>query len=189
MIILVGESASGKSTIQNVLVSRYGYKKYPSYTTRPKRENEINGKDYFFVSEEQFTEKEKDKGFVETAQYYKWYYGTPVEALKEDAVLVLTPKGFRQVKRIADEMQDNLFSLHSFYIYVPRRDRLVKMLSRKVHGGREDDIEEAYRRNISDIGMFDGIAEEVDYVVDNIEYEHFPADMAKRIIDMMGDTQ
>jgi guanylate kinase len=187
MIVLVGESASGKSTIQNVLVSRYGYKKYPSYTTRPQREGEINGKDYYFVSDEQFVKKDEHAGFIETAQYYKWYYGTPIEAFQEDAVLVLTPKGFRQVKKLVDEIQDNLVSLHSFYICVPRRDRLIKMLSRKEQGGREDDIEEAYRRNVSDIGMFDGVSDEVDHIVCNPEYKDPPIEMASRILDLIGD--
>ena len=48
MIILVGESASGKSTIEKILTEKYGYKKTISYTTRQPRDGEINGVNYHF---------------------------------------------------------------------------------------------------------------------------------------------
>ena len=54
MIVLVGESASGKSTIQNELVDYFGYEKIVTFTTRPQRKGEENGKDYYFVSDSEF---------------------------------------------------------------------------------------------------------------------------------------
>lgn len=185
MIVIVGESASGKSTVQDILINQYGFKKYPSFTTRAKRENESNGIDYYFVSEEQFIDKLKQGGFLESAKYYKWWYGTPIEALRDNsAVLVLTPKGFRAVKKLVASRgfnDDGNISVTSFYLNVPRRDRLVKMLTRKESGGREDDIEEAYRRNVSDVGMFDGVETEVDFTIDNTRYEKTPSDVADYI--------
>ena len=65
----------------------------------------------------------------------------------------------------------------SFYINVPRRDRLIKLLQ------RGDSIEEAYRRSLSDVGQFDGIEDEVDFVVDNEGYVRPIAEMAQTIYE------
>ena len=62
MIVLVGESASGKSSIEKYFVDNYGYKKITSYTTRQPRNGEVDGKDYHFITEEQF-KKLKKQGF------------------------------------------------------------------------------------------------------------------------------
>ena len=63
----------------------------------------------------------------------------------------------------------------SFYINVPRRDRLIKILQ------RGDNIEEAYRRSLSDVGQFDGIEDEVDFVIENNGYEREVMDVAWEI--------
>ena len=49
MIVLIGESASGKSSIERCLVEDYGYNKIVSYTTRPPRAGEVDGIDYHFA--------------------------------------------------------------------------------------------------------------------------------------------
>ena len=76
MIVLVGESASGKSSIQNELVKTYGYKKVITYTTRPKRDYETAGDDYHFISKEEFLQLKEADYFIETVCYNDWYYGT-----------------------------------------------------------------------------------------------------------------
>lgn len=176
MIILVGESASGKSTIQKVLVEKYNFHKTPSYTTRPKRENEVDGIDYCFVSDEEFDKKKRSGFFVETASYRGWKYGTPQEVISQESVVILTPRGFRSLKYYLYETDKDKFNTAvSFYLNVPRRDRLLKLLE------RGDDIEEAYRRSLSDVGQFDGIEDEVDFVVDNSSYNKAPVDLADEI--------
>ena len=160
MLVLVGESASGKSSIERELVKKYGYHKVTSYTTRSPRKNEIDGVDYHFVSEEKFNELSQNGFFAEQATYNGWHYGSAIEDYMEDNVVaVLAPHGLRQIKKI-----DKL-DIVSIYINVPRRDRLVKILQ------RGDNIEEAYRRSLSDVGQFDGIIDEVDYIIDNPGYE------------------
>lgn len=169
MVILCGESASGKSSIEKYLVKNYGYKKIVSYTTRQPRENEIDGIDYHFITEEKFKKLKESGFFAETAVYNNWYYGTAKEDCTDDKIAVLTPHGLRQICKI-----DGI-NVISFYINVPRRDRLIKILQ------RGDNIEEAYRRSLSDVGQFDGIEDEVDFVIDNIGYEKSVKGMAEEI--------
>lgn len=170
MIVLCGESASGKSSIEKNLKVFYGYKKIVSYTTRPPRYGEVDGIDYHFISTDKFFEL-KDKGFfAETAQYNEWNYGTAKEDCTDDKVAVLTPHGLRQVSKLPD------INVISFYINVPRRDRLIKILQ------RGDNIEEAYRRSLSDVGQFDGIEDEVNYIINNEGYKKNVEEMTKELL-------
>ena len=169
MIILVGESASGKSSIERYLVENYGYKKVVSYTTRQPREGEIDGVDYYFITKSQFRRLKEQEFFAETAVYNGWYYGTSKKDCTDDKVAVLTPHGLRQISKIKG------ITAISFYINVPRRDRLIKILQ------RGDDIEEAYRRSLSDVGQFDGIKDEVDFVINNVGYSKSIEEMAKEV--------
>lgn len=169
MIVLVGESASGKSSIEKELVA-WGFNKIVTYTTRPMREEDINGKTYHFISEEQFNDMIEKNLFAEHASYNGWQYGTAKEDCTNDKVVVLTPHGLRQLKKNKD------LNILSFYINVPRRDRMIKILE------RGDDIEEAYRRNLSDVGQFDGIEDEVDYVINNPGYEKDIMAMARNVL-------
>lgn len=174
MIILVGESASGKSSIERNLVDNYGFKKIVSYTTRKPRLAETNGVDYHFISTELFLELKNQGFFAETATYNGWHYGTAKEDCTNDKVAVLTPHGLRQMSKIQG------IDIVSFYINVPRRDRLIKILQ------RGDNIEEAYRRSLSDVGQFDGIADEVDFVIDNVGYEKSIEEMTKEVLNTIN---
>ena len=158
MIVIVGESACGKTSVANYLAEHYGYKKIITYTTRSPREGEQDGVDYYYVSNERFETLKIQNFFAETAIYNNWNYGSAREDYTQDSVIILTPKGLRAIRNSGIK---NIFSV---YIHVPRRDRLIKCLN------RGDDIEEAYRRSLSDVGQFDGIKDEVDLVVYNPSY-------------------
>lgn len=158
MIVIVGESACGKSSVAKCLVNNYGYKRIVTYTTRKPRDVEVDGFDYFFINQEEFEEREMNGFFAETATYNEWMYGSAKEDYEDNCVIILTPRGLRTVKKAGIE---NIFSV---YIDVPRRDRIIKSLE------RGDNIEEVYRRSVSDAGQFDGISDEVDLVLKNEKY-------------------
>ena len=174
MIVLVGESASGKSSIERNLVEEYGFNKIVSYTTRPPREGEVDGIDYRFTDTTQFLKLKEEGFFAEVATYRDWHYGVAKEDCTNDKVAVLTPYGLRQVSKIKD------IDIISFYINVPRRDRLIKILQ------RGDNIEESYRRNLSDVGMFDGIEDEVNYVIDNEGYKNSIDSLSQKILGIVA---
>jgi guanylate kinase len=151
------------------LVENYGYNKIISYTTRQPRKGEANGIDYHFISVEQFKSLKEQGFFAETAVYNNWHYGTAKEDCTNDKVAVLTPHGLRQISKLKD------IDVTSFYINVARRDRLIKILQ------RGDDIDEACRRSLSDVGQFDGIEDEVDFVINNDGYKKSIEKMASEV--------
>jgi len=155
MILIVGESASGKSTIEKQLV-KIGYDKIISYTTRPMRDGEIDGVDYYFISENTFLDGLDQNLFAEYTMYNGWYYGIAKEDCLDESVCVVEPHGFRQLLKIKD------LHIKSFYIQVPERVRLKRMVD------RGDNLMEVFRRIFSDQGLFQFIDKEVDYVIQNI---------------------
>lgn len=174
MIVILGESASGKSTVQNILCEKCGYERLITCTTRSPRIGEINDVDYHFITENDFYEMNKNHLFCETAEYNGWHYATLTSECTDNKISVLTPHGLRQLKKLND------LNIISFYLNVPRRDRLIKILQ------RGDNIEEAYRRSLSDVGQFDGIEDEVDFMLYNDNYIKSPEDIALEIITKLN---
>jgi len=157
MIILVGCSAAGKSTIERLLVQQ-GYKNIVSYTSRPIRENEVNHKDYHFVTRQEFEQLKEARFFGESTCYNGWFYGISKDDIKGDGIAVVEPFGFRQLRAIAEK---NNFPMISFFIDVPERVRLKRMID------RGDNLMEMFRRIFSDQGVFQGIGDEATHTIDN----------------------
>lgn len=106
LIIISGTTCAGKGTvIKKVLENHNDIVLSISYTSRPKREHEINGVDYYFVTAEEFEEKIKNGDFLEYAKVqYGAYYGTPKKEIKEqldtgkDVILEIDVQGAKQIK-------------------------------------------------------------------------------------------
>lgn len=175
MIVIVGESSCGKSSVAEYLMDNHDFKKIVTYTTREPRRDEKDGVDYNYISTKQFETLKGEGFFAETAIYNDWMYGSAKKDYTNDSIIVLTPKGLRSLRARGIK---NIFAV---YIDVPRRDRLIKCLE------RGDNIEEAYRRNLSDVGQFDGIEDEVNLVVHNPRYETSVKDIAEIIMKEMDN--
>jgi guanylate kinase len=83
LIVISGFSGVGKGTVVKRLVSDYGYGLSISATTRAPREGEQHGREYFFMSREEFENLIDYNGFVEWTQYVENYYGTPRKYVEE----------------------------------------------------------------------------------------------------------
>ncbi len=110
LFVLSGPSGVGKGTVLDRLFETYNGINYSvSMTTREPRQGEVEGEDYFFVSEEEFIEIMERDGFLETARVHGNYYGTPrsyVEetlAKGEDIILEIDIQGANQVRDIFPE--------------------------------------------------------------------------------------
>ena len=110
VFVISGPSGSGKSTLLKKLFFPSDLKglihKPVSFTTRPKRLGEIDGRDYFFISEAAFKRKLKEKKILEWIKYLGYYYGTPYEIIEKQIrkgrhlVLCLDLKGARRIKKL-----------------------------------------------------------------------------------------
>jgi len=105
-LLLSGPSGSGKSTLIKELLARYDDIYFSiSTTTRPKRPGEVDGKDYFFVSREEFEKEIAEGMFLEWAEVHGNYYGTSLRPVMEaiDAgklvVFDIDVQGFESVMR------------------------------------------------------------------------------------------
>ena len=83
IIVISAPSGTGKTTIVRELIkNNENLVASVSYTTRKKRANEIDGKDYNFVSSELFSSMVEEKSFLEHAKVFDCFYGTPKKRLK-----------------------------------------------------------------------------------------------------------
>ena len=162
MIVIIGKTASGKDTLLNLLVSKYGFEKIITYTTRPKRRGEKQGKTYHFISEEDFKNKVNDGFFAEwktyNTEFGDWYYGSSLEDLEkasDNTAIILTPDGYRDVV--------NNLSNKPKAIYVYANNATIKERLKK----RGDNKEEAQRRVEHDNADFKGVENEVDVIFYN----------------------
>lgn len=94
LVIFSGPSGVGKTTITRAVIDRVANAKMSvSSTTRPIREGERDGVDYFFVDKDRFAEMEASGEMLETAQVFDYYYGTPAgwvrDRLDDGKVVVL----------------------------------------------------------------------------------------------------
>lgn len=95
---MCGKAASGKDHMRKQL-ERRGYRYGISYTTRPPREGEVNGRDYWFLSREDFTKKIEEGFFYEYVEFNGWFYGTSNEQFYfTDDVFIMTPHGISLIK-------------------------------------------------------------------------------------------
>jgi guanylate kinase len=169
IVVLLGASSSGKSTIEKILSEKFGYEKIISYTTRPQRLGETNGKDYYFITNEQFQNSMKQGLFAEYDEYSQdRFYGTLKSDYKKgNKVVVLTPNGLRQLKRnCRDE------DIYSIYVDANLGTRVKRYIDRcDVNKFNFDDKNEIASRVERDFAMFLGIEKEVNLVVNNNEGE------------------
>lgn len=160
ILVLVGKSASGKSTIEKCLV-KLGYDKCVSCTTRPIRDGEVDGVDYYFLTDENFAEMKSKNMFLETASYRGWHYGVPIDELetKENPVLIVETHGLEQI------LKDSRVKPYVVFIEVNDQIRYVRQLY------RGDDIIEVALRSERDKACFQGMEDKANFVIRNDEWD------------------
>ena len=106
LVVVSGFSGAGKGTLMKELLKRYdNYALSISATTRAPREGETDGKEYFFVTKEQFEKMRDERKLIEYAQYVNNYYGTPKEYVEQkmaegkDVILEIEIQGALKVKK------------------------------------------------------------------------------------------
>lgn len=168
IIVLLGASGSGKSTIEHELATHHGYNKIISYTTRNKRDGEENGKDYYFTDNNNFASMINTGLMAEYDEYSQGrLYGTLVSDYSgsEDRVVVLTPNGLRQLKQTCKDEK-----ILTVLVEASLGTRVKRYIDRcGTDKFNFDDKNEIAARVERDFGMFLGLEKEVSLVVHNDE--------------------
>lgn len=155
MLILIGPSASGKTQIVQKLISEYEMKKLVTYTSRPKRVGEVDGKDYHFISVTDFKERINNNFFIEYVVYNNNYYGTSRSDLALDKVVILEPTGLKHY------LKENNKEFVVVFLETSRDALKTRMINR---GDQLKDIE--YRLQ-NDINLFnEEIKKMADLIID-----------------------
>ncbi len=163
LIVLSAPSGGGKSTVARHLLSKFSNIKFSiSATTRQKRANEEEGKDYYFLTKEEFIKKINNNEFVEYEEIYGNYYGTLYseinEAIKKSQILLfdIDVKGSISIK--------NAFPDESLLIFLmpPDLETLQKRLRE-----RQTETEEQFKKRMERVKMEIDMKNKFDYVVIN----------------------
>lgn len=105
LFVISGPSGAGKGTIYSRVIEQTGMKRSVSVTTRKPREGEVEGVNYFFRTEEQYQQMIAAGEFLETAEVYKNFYGTPKAPVFEnldngyDVLFEVDVHGSRSIKK------------------------------------------------------------------------------------------
>ncbi|WP_306479827.1 guanylate kinase [Mediterraneibacter sp.] len=129
LIVVSGFSGSGKGTLMKELLSRYPdtYALSVSATTRRPRDGEQDGREYFFITEDEFEKMIAKEELIEYARYVKNYYGTPKEYVRKqldagkDVILEIEIQGALKVK---EAFPDTLL----LFVTPPNAEELKKRL-------------------------------------------------------------
>jgi len=132
-IVVSAPSGAGKSSIcQRLLQACPELKFSVSYTSRPPRPNEINGKDYYFISRDEFRRRIDQNEFVEWIENYGHLYGTSIKVMEDffekdnDLLLDIEPRGAKKVKQ---KFKKGIF----VFVLPPSRVELLKRLEKRGH--------------------------------------------------------
>ena len=178
LIVFSGPSGVGKGTVRQEIFSTPDHKfEYSvSMTTRAQRPGEVDGKDYFFRSREEFEELIRNGQMLEYAEYVGNYYGTPLTYVNEtldkgiDVFLEIEVQGALQVKK---KVPDAVF----IFLTPPDLNELQERLV-----GRGTDSEEVIAQRIERAREEIALMSEYDYAIVNDEVP-LAAERVKRVIE------
>ena len=132
MVILSSPSGAGKTTLVNLLSKKNNFYISISHTTRKPRPNEVNGKDYFFVTDKEFKRLIRNQEFLEYAKVFSNYYGTsrtPVIQNLEKNRNVIFDIDWQGADQIKNKKMD--YKLITFFILPPSKKVLFDRLSNR----------------------------------------------------------
>lgn len=160
-VIIAGKGGSGKDYLRKMLVD-LGFRYCVSHTTRPPREGEINGKDYYFISIDSAAHHYiANDLFYEYVIFNDWVYGTSKEEFNRSNLFIMTPSGIQKIK--PEDRNE------SFIVFIDiDEDILRKRLSERNDADKAERRIEADREDFKNFSDFDCIINNHDFTIDEV---------------------
>ena len=168
LIVLSGPSGVGKGTVRAAVFAnnQFQYVYSVSATTRAQRPGEVDGKDYYFVSREEFETMIQNEDLLEYAEYVGNYYGTPIQKIEEnlaaghDVFLEIEVQGAMKVK---ERMPEGIF----IFLAPPDLEELESRIT-----GRGTDAAHVIQERMATAKEEIELMQHYDYVVVNDQVQH-----------------
>ena len=174
LFVISGSSGVGKGTVIKEFLNKHPeFKLSVSCTTRAPREGEIHGKNYFFLTKEDFKKRIENNEFLEWAEFSGNMYGTQKEYVKEkldngkNLILEIDTKGALNVKKIMPESK-------LIFILPPSFEELEARLRR-----RHTETEEAIQKRLQSTKLELENSKQFDYQVVNDSIENAVCELEK----------
>ena len=160
LIAISGPSGVGKGTIVKRLLEKDGYALSVSCTTRGPRAGEVDGREYFFISKQEFLNLIDTGGLLEYSNHFENYYGTPKKFVEErlkthDVILEIECDGALQVKKVHPEIL-------LIMVVPPNKDELKRRLA-----GRGSESAEKIEKRLARMDYELSQIDKYDYTVIN----------------------
>ena len=183
LIILSGPSGVGKGTVRKAIMAKHKVRlTYSiSMTTRAPRAKEVDGRDYYFVSKEEFQRNIDEGNFLEQAEFVGNRYGTPkdkVEQLRKEGKNVFLEIEINGATQVLSKVKDD--RVVSFFLKPPSIEQLENRI-RKRKSETEEVIRERLEKGEKEMSM----TEAYDYVILNDEIDR----AAEEIISIIKEKQ
>lgn len=164
IVAICGKSASGKDSLVKHILQLYPdqFHRIISYTTRPMRENEVDGVDYFFTTKDHMADLIMNGDMFEVVSFNDWIYGSCIHNLSDDKINL----GVYNLEGIDCLIHEPEFNVLIFYIESEPKERLLRSLLREDN----PDVHEIVRRfgtdekDFMDIGGFQESIGEVEFL-------------------------
>jgi len=173
LFIVAAPSGAGKTSLVNALVDKYPETRLSiSHTTRARRGGEVDGQDYFFVSQDEFAQMRDAGDFLESATVFDNSYGTLAESVMTqlklglDVILEIDWQGAQQIR-------NNHPECIGIFILPPSRTALEQRLR-----GRGQDDDEVIARRMRDAKNEMSHYVEFDYLIVNDDFDDALAELA-----------
>lgn len=177
MLVLSSPSGAGKTSIcKKILETEKNLVMSISYTTRPKRKSEEDGKDYFFVKKKKFNELQEKNFFVESALVFDHFYGTPKNFIENNIRKgkdILFDIDWQGAQKLVDYSKNDVVSI---FVLPPSNKILLERLKK-----RNEDSDEIVKKRMSKAKSEISHWIEYDYIIINHDISK-SADEVKSIL-------
>jgi len=168
-LIVVGKGGSGKDYLVGLLKNA-GYRYCVSHTSRPRRVNEVDGVDYYFIEKNIAAEMTQKDLFYEWVEFNGWFYGTSIEEFNSANLFIMTPSGIAKLKK--DDRKN------SFIIFLDiNEDILRSRLALRNDADKMDRRIEADKKDFFEFTDFDLRVSNADFTLEQIlislDFPHF----------------